>query len=140
MNPIIKNILAVIAGWFGGSIVNMGLVKVGHMVFPMEGVDPNDMDTLAAVIPTLSFEYFIFPFLAHALGTLAGSIIACRIAATHKMKMALVVGVLFLIGGIMVNYMMPGPTWFTVTDLVVAYIPMAWIGGKIGLNLSSRKK
>jgi hypothetical protein len=140
MNPVIKNILAVIAGWFGGSLVNMGLIQVGHLLFPMEGVDPNDMEALAALMPTLSFEYFIFPFLAHAFGTLAGAIIAGLIAATHKMKMALIVGGLFLIGGIMVNFMIPGPTWFTVTDLVVAYIPMAWIGGKIGLNLSNRKK
>ena len=28
MNPVLKNILAVIAGWLGGSIINMGLVKI----------------------------------------------------------------------------------------------------------------
>ncbi len=140
MNPIIKNILAVIAGWFGGSLINMGLIKVGQWIFPMKGFDPNDMEALAAAMPTLSFEFFIFPFLAHALGTLAGAVIAYMIAATHKMSMALVVGALFLIGGIMVSYMLPAPTWFILTDLVLAYIPMAWIGGKIGLNLSSRKK
>ena len=131
MNPILRNILAVIAGWLVGSVINMALIQAGHMVYPLEGVDPNDMEVLADVMPTLDAQYFIFPFLAHALGALFGAAIAGMIAISHKMKMALVVGVLFLLGGIMVNYLITGPTWFTVLDIVVAYIPMAWIGGKI---------
>ena len=47
------------------------------------------------------------------------------------MKFSLGIGVLFLIGGITVNYMLPGPIWFAIVDIVLAYIPMAWIGGKI---------
>ena len=139
MNHIIKNTLAVIAGWIGGSIINMGLIKTGHMIFPIEGLDPNDMVAFAAIMPTLEFEYFIFPFLAHALGTLVGATIAGLIAVNHKMKFSLAIGGLFLIGGIMVNYMLPGPLWFTVADIVIAYIPMAWIGGKIALSMSSNK-
>ena len=131
MNPILKNISAVILGWVVGSIVNMGLIKAGHTLLPIEGIDPDNMEALVAVMPTLSYEYFIFPLLAHALGTLAGGFVASLIAFNNKMKFAFVVGVLFLIGGIMVNYMIPGPTWFAVIDIVFAYIPMAYIGGKI---------
>lgn len=138
MNPIIRNILAVIVGWLGGSVVNMGLIKLGHIIAPIEGVDPNDMEALAEVLPTLDFEYFIIPFQAHALGTLAGALIAGLIAKNHKMKMALTVGLLFLIGGILINYMLPGPVWFIIVDVVIAYIPMAWIGGKIALAWSSK--
>ena len=136
MKPIFKNILAIIAGWLGGSVINMGLIKMGHQVIPIEGVDINDMDALAEVMPTLSNEYFIFPFLAHALGTLVGAIIAGRVAASHKMKFSIAIGGLFLIGGIMVNFMLPGPTWFAVADIVLAYIPMAWLGGTIAKRLS----
>ncbi len=138
MNPTIKNILAVILGWLGGSAINMGLILTGHKLFPIAGIDPNDMEAFAAVMPTLEFKYFIFPFLAHALGTLVGATIAGLIAANHKMKFSLAIGVLFLIGGIVVNYMLPGPTWFAVVDIVIAYIPMAWIGGKIAMRLSRR--
>lgn len=131
MNPILKNILAVIAGWIGGSAVNMALIQVGYSLYPLEGIDPNDMDALAELMPTLGAEHFIFPFLAHALGTLVGAAIAAMIASTHKMRMALIVGVIFLLGGIAVNYMLPGPTWFAALDILLAYIPMAWLGGKI---------
>jgi len=136
MNPIIKNILAVIAGWIGGSVINMGLIQAGHMAMPIEGVDPSDMDALAAVMPTLSFEFFIFPFLAHALGTLAGAAIAGLIAANSKMIFALSIGGLFLLGGIWVSFLLPAPTWFTATDIILAYIPMAWLGGKIAIKIS----
>lgn len=139
MNKTIRNILAVIGGWLGGSVVNMGLIQIGHKILPIEGIDPKDMDALAAIMPTLEFEYFIFPFLAHAFGTLVGAAIAGLIAVNHKMKFSMAIGVLFLIGGIIVNYMLPGPTWFAITDIVLAYIPMAWIGGKIALKISEKK-
>lgn len=140
MKPIFRNILAVIIGWLGGSLVNMGLIQTGHKILPIEGVDLNDMDALAAIMPTLEFEYFVFPFLAHAIGTLVGAAIAGLIAANHKMKFSLAVGGLFLIGGIIVNFMIPGPTWFAAADILLAYIPMAWIGGKIALKLSEKNK
>ena len=139
MHPIFKNISAVVLGWLVGSSLNMGLIQTGLYIFPISGIDPNDMDAFAEVMPTLEFEYFIFPFLAHALGTLVGAIMASMIAESKKMKFALYIGGLFLIGGIAVNYMLPGPTWFAVADIVLAYIPMAWLGGKIGVKLALKK-
>lgn len=135
MNNILKNILAVVAGWLIGSTINMGLIQLGSSVFPIAGVDPHDMEALAAVMPSLPNKHFIFPLLGHALGTLIGAVIAALIAANHKMKFALTIGVLFLFGGIAVNYMLQGPLWFTVIDIALAYIPMAFIGGKLALRI-----
>jgi hypothetical protein len=138
MKPIYRNSIAVIIGWLVGSIINMSLIQTGMKLYPIEGVDPNDMEALAAVMPTLDSEFFIFPFLAHALGTLVGAFIAGLIAVNNKMKFALIVGGLFLILGIAVNIMLPGATWFSITDILFAYIPMAWIGGKIAIKLSKK--
>ncbi len=112
----------------------MTLVSVGLQVFPIEGVDPNDMDALALVMPTLSPSYFIFPFLAHALGTLLGAFIAAKVASSHPMRFAMIIGGLFLLGGILVHTMISGPTWFTIADLLLAYIPMAILGGKLAVK------
>ncbi len=141
MNPILRNSIAVIAGWFGGSFINMSLINLGYKIYPIEGLDPQnmDMEALAAVMPTLSSEYFIFPFLAHALGTLVGAAIAGLIAANNKMKFSLAIGGLFLLGGIIMMYFIPSPTWFAVADIGFAYIPMAWIGGKIALKFSKEQ-
>jgi len=135
MNPRVKNILAIVGGWIVGSIVNMDLIQIGHTVLPIDGVDPNDMESLAAVMPTLEFQYFVFPFLAHALGTLAGAFVAGWVSVTHKMRFSLGIGGLFLIGGLAINYMLPGPTWFAIADIALAYIPMAWIGGRLASKI-----
>ena len=132
MNPILRNILAVLAGIVGGSAVNMGLIMVsGSIIPPPEGVDPASMESLKASMHLFEAQHFIFPFLAHALGTFAGAFLAALIAASHKMKFALAMGVFFLIGGIANTFMLPSPTWFTILDLVAAYIPTAWLGGTI---------
>lgn len=124
---ILKNIIAVITGVFIGSFVNMSLIDMGANFYPIEGVIPGDMEALVAVMPSLSAEYFIFPFIAHALGTLVGAVFAGMIAGTHKMKFIWSIGTLFFIGGVMASIMLPAPTWFIVVDLVFAYFPMAWI-------------
>ena len=72
------------------------------------------------------------PFLAHALGTLAGAFITTKVAANNHFRLALLVGVLFLAGGIAAANMIPAPTWFIALDLIGAYLPMAWLGNKLG--------
>ncbi len=132
MNPIIKNILALILGLVIGSAVNMGVIMIsGSIIPPPDGADVTTMDGLKESIHLFQPKHFIFPFLAHALGTFIGAIVAAFIATTHKMKFALAIGVFFLIGGIVNIVMLLSPTWFIVLDLVGAYIPMAWLGWKI---------
>jgi len=132
MNPIVKNILAVISGLIFGSAVNMGIIMIsGSIIPPPEGADVTTMEGLKAVIHLFEAKHFIFPFLAHALGTFAGALLTALIATSHKMKFALGIGAFFLIGGITNAFMLPAPAWFIILDLVGAYIPMAWFGGKM---------
>ena len=93
MNPVVKNILAVVAGIVVGSIVNMGIIMIsGSIIPPPEGADITTMEGLKASIHFFEPKHFIFPYLAHALGTLVGAVIATKIAATRKLLMALLVG------------------------------------------------
>ena len=132
MNPIIRNVLAVIVGFLAGSAVNMGLVMASpHIIPPPAGVDVNDIESIKASIHLYEFKHFIVPFLAHALGTVVGAYVAVIISASYKLIVGLVIGVLFLLGGISVAFMLPSPTWFVVVDIVGAYMPMAWIGTKL---------
>ncbi|KAA3619709.1 MAG: hypothetical protein DWQ05_03000 [Calditrichaeota bacterium] len=131
MNPILRNGLAILAGVIFGSIVNMGIIMMsGSITPPPPGVDVTDMESLKASMHLFEAKHFIFPFLAHALGTLAGAFLTAKIAVSHKMKFALGIGAFFLLGGIVNVYMLPSPVWFAILDLVGAYIPMGWIGGK----------
>ena len=79
MNPILRNILAVIGGMLVGSVVNMGLIMVsGYIIPPPEGADVTTMEGLAATMHLFEPRHFIFPFLAHAFGTLAGAWLAAK--------------------------------------------------------------
>ncbi|MBL7994096.1 hypothetical protein JNM05_01880 [bacterium] len=135
MNPIIRNILAVIAGGIFGSFVNMGIIMVsGSIIAPPEGADVTTMEGLKASLPLFEPKHFLFPFLAHALGTFAGASLAAIIAASHKLTFAYVSGFFFLMGGTANVFMLPSPTWFTILDLVGAYIPMAYLAGKLAVK------
>ena len=131
MNPILRNTLAVIAGLIVGNIVNMGIITIsGSIIPPPEGMNPESLESLKEHMHLFEPKHFLMPFLAHALGTLMGAFVAASLAISFRLQLALFIGGLFMIGGIAMVFMVPSPTWFTVLDLSLAYIPMGWIGYK----------
>ncbi len=138
---MLRSVLAVILGLVIGSIVNMGLIYLGsELVPPPPGVDVSNADSIAASIHLYQAKHFIAPLLAHALGTLVGAVIAYSIAANHQQRAAWVVGCIFLIGGVVAALMIPAPIWFLSLDLVLAYLPMAWLGIKLSTRFVKKKR
>lgn len=139
MPKLLRNVLAVIAGFVIGAIVNSALIAASPSIIPPPaGVDVKNAESLSRSIHLFEPRHFVMPFLAHALGTFAGALAACAIAATHKARMAYVVGALFLLGGVAASFMIPAPAWFIAVDLVAAYIPMAWLAARIGARNEHR--
>ncbi|MBK6984150.1 MAG: hypothetical protein IPH32_05060 [Bacteroidetes bacterium] len=133
MNPIVKNILAIVTGIIIGSVVNMLFIMMsGHIIPPPKGVDLTTEEGLKASMHLMEPKHFIFPFLAHAIGTFVGAFIAVKIAAKHKLRFAMAIGIAFLVGGFMMVIKLPSPFWFTILDLAGAYLPMAYIAWKLG--------
>lgn len=125
----LRFILAVVLGLVVGSAINMALITAsGHVIPPPAGANMATAEGIRAALPQLEPRHFLFPFLAHALGTLVGAFSAAKLASRHKLTAALVVGALFFVGGILAARMIPAPTWFIAVDLIGAYIPFAWIG------------
>ena len=136
MNKIVRNVLAVIMGIILGSAVNMGIINLqGYFIALPEGDDVTNTESLQSSMHLFGPKHFIFPFLAHAIGTLVGAYLSARIAASHKMKFALGIGIFFLIGGISMVFLIPSPIWFAILDLSVAYIPMGWLSGRLATKL-----
>jgi hypothetical protein len=129
---ILRNILAVVLGFVIGGLVNMGVIAAGHTLMPPPaGFDGSSMEGVASTIHLLRPVDFVVPFLAHALGPLAGVFSAMFISASSRKTIAIILGVLFLAGGIVANVMIPAPLWYRVVDIVAAYLPMAWLGWKL---------
>ena len=129
---IVKDIALFVVGMILGGTINMVLVETGMFVFPApNGFDLSTEAGLKSAMSLLSFEHFIFPFLSHALGTLTGAIFVSRFAQ-HKQILAYSIGIALMIGGIAMVFMVGGPIWFIIIDLTIAYLPMAWLGLRIG--------
>jgi hypothetical protein len=133
---LLRNVLAILAGVVIGSAVNMALITLGpSLIPPPAGVDVTNAESLGKAMHLFEPRHFAMPFLAHALGTLAGALVAYLIAAKHRAAMAWVIGAVFLCGGVAASFMIPAPAWFIAVDLLAAYLPMAWLGIQIGSRL-----
>lgn len=134
MHVTAQNIAALLLGIFVGGMVNMGLILLGPSVIPVP-VNVTDSDSIAASIHLLQPEHFLFPYLAHAVGTFAGALIAYLAGATYRLRLAVAVGLLFLCGGIANAFVIPAPLWFLVLDIATAYLIPMWLAIEIGRRL-----
>ena len=132
MRRFLRLLLAVIVGFVAGSAVNMALISASaSLIPPPPGADVTTMEGLRASMHLFEPKHFLFPFLAHALGTLVGALVATLLAPQRSIVPALVVGVLFFAGGCANVAMLPSPLWFDVVDLVLGYLPFAWVGYRL---------
>jgi hypothetical protein len=139
MPNLLRNVLAVLVGIAIGGSVNMALITLGpSLIPPPPGVDVTNAESLSKAMHLFEPRHFVMPFLAHAVGTLAGAIAAYLIAATCRAQLAHVIGAVFLLGGVAASFIIPAPAWFIALDLLVAYLPMAWLGIRIGAGVRQR--
>jgi hypothetical protein len=139
MSNLLRNLIAIVVGVVVGGFVNMALITLSpSLIPPPAGVDPTNAESLAQAMHLFEPRHFVMPFLAHALGTFVGALGAYLIAATHKARMAYVIGALYLFGGIAACFMIPAPAWFMALDLLVAYLPMAWLAIQLGRRIQGR--
>ena len=132
MGRMFRLIVAVVAGLVVGSAVNMALILVsGKVIAPPAGADVTTAEGLRASIHLFEPRHYLFPFLAHALGTFAGALTAAYLTPGRTAGPAYVVGGAFLLGGIANVIMLPAAPWFSALDLIAAYLPAAWLAHRI---------
>lgn len=140
MKRIIRNILAVIIGALIGGITNSVIIYLAPSLIEYPaGVDTTTVEGLKAAADSLTAKHYLFAFLAHALGTFVGGFFAALLGVKKEALLALIVGGFFLIGGIVASFMIPAPIWFIFLDLLLAYLPMAWLGYKIKISIINNK-
>lgn len=136
---IIKSITAIIVGIIAGSIVNVGIIFLGNLIFGApEGMNLADAESVKAHADKLTIGNLLSAFLAHQLGTLLGAFIAAKIAPFRKMIFAFVIGLWFLGCGIYAASLIPASIWFMVADFAL-YIPIAFIGWKLADGRKQQK-
>lgn len=129
-----KSILLAVLGLFIGAFSNGLIVQMGTLLISApKGFDLATEEGLAKAMPLMGVEHFVFPFLAHAIGTFIGAYFVTRVRVDKPLIYSLAIGFAFLAGGVMMVVMLPHtPLWFILLDLLVAYIPMAYLGYRLG--------
>jgi hypothetical protein len=141
MPKLLRNVLAILAGIAVGGAVNMAVITLSpSLIPPPSGVDVNSAESLGKAMHLFEPRHFVMPFLAHAIGTLAGALVAYLIAASRKVPIAHVIGAVFLCGGVAASFMIPAPAWFIALDLLAAYVPMAWLACRLGARMGHRSR
>ena len=129
---MLRLVLAVLAGLVVGSVVNMALIMVsGSLIPPPPGANVTTIEGLKASLHLFEPRHFLFPFLAHSLGTFFGAWVAALLTPGRTRGPAYVVGLIFLLGGIANVILLPAPAWFCVLDVLAAYLPAAWLGHRL---------
>lgn len=126
----IRIILGLILGLLIGAVVNGSIIHLGTMLFPYpKGVDVTTTEGMNA-FRDLPVKFYIFPFLAHAIGTLSGCLSALLILQGKFRWVIYVIAYLFFVGGVVAVDMINAPVWFDLIDLSLAYLPMSWLALK----------
>ena len=137
---IIIAFVAVIVGLFIGTLCNMGIGMLNILFFPMPAdvnwCDESSHEALDAWIKSLPQHAFILVVVAHQSQSFIGAIIAAFIAKRNMMCVAMVVGVLSTIAGLMNLLTIHGPVWLWLE--LPLYLASAWIGAKLVIKMRSK--
>jgi len=134
VHAALRSLLAIVAGFLTANVANIAGSILNGALFPAlaSAVVQNDPAALARAIETTpgAGAAFAIVLVAWVLGSFAGGYVAARIAARAPLAHALVVGALFMAGGVVNNLAFPPPVWFWAATFVV-FLPPAWLGGRI---------
>ena len=124
-NPVLKTILAVIAGVIAGGAIVFVTEAIGHSLFPppadIDLSNPDDVKRLMASLPAGAFAMVL---LGWFLGSFAGAYVAHAIA--RKPVAAWAVAVIFILFTIMNFFMIPHPAWMIAAGLLIPLVS-AWL-------------
>jgi hypothetical protein len=124
-----RNTGAVILGLIVGMVVNLLIVQINALFFPLpEGVDPADYEALKAVMPSQPAAAWIGIIAAHLGQAFVGGWVAARLGVSRPVLLAMIVGALSLAGGIANAVMLSPPAW-TLIEMPL-YLVVAWLAGK----------
>lgn len=133
-----RNVGAVIIGWFVGSLFNASLVYLNIALYPVpESFDWEDTAGVEVYFETLPVMAFIIVLIAHLGQSFIGGYVAARISKNQVLGVAMIVGGISLLGGIMNSIMMPLPNWMLI-ELPLYLVVSCW-AGMLELKRRARK-
>ena len=134
---MLRDLVAVVLGLLAGMSVNMTLVLLALFLHPMpEGVDFSDTEAMPAYFASIPATVFVIILGAHLGQAFVGGLVAALISRNRPRSMALVIGVLSLIGGVINLIDLPHPPWMWLE--VPCYLLAAWYAASVAMKVRRR--
>ena len=125
-DPRGRNIVSVGAGVFAGVILLVLLQTANGMAFPPPpGTDPNDPESMRRAMAAMTTAAYVGLVAGYLVATTVACTIAARLAGTAPALRARLVGLAFIVAGIMNFRAIPHPMWVVVATLSSFVIAMA---------------
>ncbi len=138
MKNVIRNIAAVLLAIVVAYLITSGIIIIGHSIVPVpEGMDTNNLESIKNNFHLFKTKHFIFPMLAHAVGTFISAYIVSHFAANHKFKFALGIGILYMIASLLLTIKLGHFQWIGIIELGL-YIPMSWLAFNAWTRINNR--
>lgn len=137
MSVWVRNIFSVVLAIGVAAIVGSAIVILGHSIIPVpEGIDTNDIDSLRSNFHLFELKHFLFPLLAHALGTFAAAYVVSRFAGSHHLFLSLGLGIIFMLASLALSFKLGHWPLIGIID-IVQYIPVSFLGYYFGRRITS---
>lgn len=128
MHPILRSVLAVLAGAVTAFVLIAVIELLDHRIYPLPpDVDPSDPKELAAAMAQAPVGALLLVLLGWAVGTVAGAWVAARTAGRFHLVHGMIVGVLLLCAAVANMLSLPHPVWFWIAA-VALFLPCAYLG------------
>lgn len=124
MHPILGNTFAFLCGLLVATVVIALIQNVGHRIYPV--ANPLSPYSLHHIM-SLPLGAFVFVELSYLVGSVLGGYATAKIASSHKMHLAIALGVLLTLLGIQNLFAIPHPLWFAILS-TCTFIPAAYLG------------
>ena len=134
MNPLLRNVLAVVAGLAAAVAVVAVVEAVSARLFPLPaGLDFTDRAAMAEAIAGLPAGAFVMVVIAWGLAALSGSAVATGVS--RRIGPGYLIGLLLLAAGIANMVMIPHPVWMWIGGIIVILL-----GTMVGSRLAARQR
>lgn len=134
MISALRSISAILMGFITGVVIIAGCVYANSRLFPLpQGIDAGDAAAVNAAMSAMPAKALILVLVGWAVGTIGASFMAARFAGEFKSLHGLLMGLIFLGGGISAMRQIHRPLWFWIVGIAL-YFPAAIIGSSLAVS------
>jgi hypothetical protein len=134
-----RNFLSIIVGLISCFLVIFIVEIIGHTLNPLP-VDVNNPEEFRHYIQHEAPEAFYLLVLSgYAIGSFTGGMVTAWISVNKKIIHAMTVGGILMGLGVYNLVLIRHPSWVIVTAFFT-FLPFAYLGGRIGKGLSTKKQ